>query len=243
MIFTQAIGSRGAPLQGAYVIDLQKHEDHRGFFARAWCENEFKDQGIETTWVQANLAYSEHKGTLRGMHYQVAPYAEVKLMRCIRGAMYDVILDLRPNSPTFKDWLGVELTADNRRALYVPEGYPCDDADQDDLVDRQCEDGTLCEPEAAVCVALRQAGGTCSGQQQCVEGNFCDVENQMCEPYPDEGEPCRGLGFCAEPYECIDGTCALLDAGEPCRYDHYCRSGRCDDATGVCLPGCDVAAR
>ena len=123
MIFTQAIGSRGAPLQGAYIIDLQKHEDNRGFFARAWCENEFKDHGIQATWVQANLAYSEHVGTLRGMHYQAAPYGEAKLMRCIRGAMYDVILDLRPESPTFTHWLGVELGADNQRALYVPEGF------------------------------------------------------------------------------------------------------------------------
>jgi dTDP-4-dehydrorhamnose 3,5-epimerase len=123
MIFTQAIGSGGLPLLGAYLIDLQKYEDSRGFFARAWCEHEFKDQGLQVTWVQANLAYSEHKGTLRGMHYQAAPYAEAKLMRCIRGAMYDVILDLRPNSSTFRHWFGAELSADNRRALYVPEGF------------------------------------------------------------------------------------------------------------------------
>jgi dTDP-4-dehydrorhamnose 3,5-epimerase len=123
MIFTPAIGSSGAPLQDALIVELQKHEDARGFFARAWCENEFKEQGIQATWVQANLAYSEHKGTLRGLHFQAAPYSEAKLMRCIRGAMYDVILDLRPDSATFKHWFGIELTADNRRALYVPEGF------------------------------------------------------------------------------------------------------------------------
>jgi dTDP-4-dehydrorhamnose 3,5-epimerase len=123
MIFTPVIGSGGAPLQGAYLIDLQKRADERGFFARAWCEQEFEEHGLHMQCVQANLAYSEHKGTLRGMHYQVAPYAEAKLMRCIRGAMYDVIIDLRPESPTFAHWFGTELSADNRRSLYVPEGF------------------------------------------------------------------------------------------------------------------------
>jgi dTDP-4-dehydrorhamnose 3,5-epimerase len=123
MIYTPVIGSGGMPLQGAAIVELQKREDSRGFFARAWCQNEFKEQGLEMQCVQANLAYSERRGTLRGMHYQVAPYAEAKLMRCIRGAMYDVIIDLRPESPTFQQWAGVELTAANRRALYVPEGF------------------------------------------------------------------------------------------------------------------------
>jgi dTDP-4-dehydrorhamnose 3,5-epimerase len=110
-------------LQDAIIVDLQKHEDSRGFFARAWCANEFQEQGLSLEWVQANLAYSALKGTLRGMHYQAAPYGEAKLMRCIRGAIYDVIVDLRPGSPTYMQWLGVELTADNRRALYVPKGF------------------------------------------------------------------------------------------------------------------------
>jgi dTDP-4-dehydrorhamnose 3,5-epimerase len=123
MIFSAVIGSGGTPLQGATLVELQKHEDSRGFFARAWCQNEFEEQGLSMQCVQANLAYSERRGTLRGMHYQVAPYAEAKLMRCIGGAMYDVIIDLRPDSPTFKHWAGVELSAANRRALYVPEGF------------------------------------------------------------------------------------------------------------------------
>jgi dTDP-4-dehydrorhamnose 3,5-epimerase len=110
-------------LQDAYIIDLQKHGDDRGFFARAWCENEFQEHGLRPEWVQANLAYSARKGTLRGLHYQAAPYGEAKLIRCIRGAIYDVIVDLRPDSPTYMGWLGMELSADNRRALYVPEGF------------------------------------------------------------------------------------------------------------------------
>jgi dTDP-4-dehydrorhamnose 3,5-epimerase len=117
MIFTKG------PLEGAVVIDLEKREDDRGFFARAWCEREFADHELATRLVQCNLAFNEAEGTLRGMHYQVAPYGEVKLVRCTRGAIYDVIIDLRPDSPTFKQWMGVELTAENRRMLYVPEGF------------------------------------------------------------------------------------------------------------------------
>ena len=107
----------------AFVVELEKHEDERGFFARAWCDCEFAAHNLNAQWVQANLAYSKAKGTLRGLHYQVAPYQEAKLMRCIRGAIYDVILDVRPESPTFKQWLGVVLTADNHKALYVPQGF------------------------------------------------------------------------------------------------------------------------
>jgi dTDP-4-dehydrorhamnose 3,5-epimerase len=110
-------------MKGAFILDLQRHEDSRGFFARAWCQNEFEEHSLKPQWVQANLAYSKQKGTLRGMHYQAAPYGEDKLMRCIRGAVYDVILDLRTESPTFKHWFGTELTAANRRALYVPRGF------------------------------------------------------------------------------------------------------------------------
>lgn len=117
MIFTET------KLPGAFIIELEKRTDERGFFARAWCRDEFKDHGLQTTWVQANIGFSKKRGTLRGLHYQVAPYQEVKLMRCIRGAIYDVIIDLRPESPTYKQWLGVELTADNRRMLYVPAGF------------------------------------------------------------------------------------------------------------------------
>jgi dTDP-4-dehydrorhamnose 3,5-epimerase len=116
MIFTPTA------LGGAYVIDLDRREDDRGFFARAWCEREFAEHGLETRFVQCNIAFSPRKGTLRGMHFQRPPHAEVKVMRCTRGAIYDVIVDLRPGSPTHKQWLGIELTADNRRMLYVPEG-------------------------------------------------------------------------------------------------------------------------
>jgi dTDP-4-dehydrorhamnose 3,5-epimerase len=117
MIFTET------KLPGAFIIEIEKREDERGFFARAWCKKEFEAYGLNLDWVQANLAFSKRRGTLRGMHYQVAPYEEAKLMRCIRGAIYDVIIDLRPDSPTYKQWLGGELTADNHKMLYVPEGF------------------------------------------------------------------------------------------------------------------------
>jgi dTDP-4-dehydrorhamnose 3,5-epimerase len=109
-------------LEGAYVIDLEPREDERGFFARAWCEREFGEHGLNPRLVQCNLSFNFRKGTLRGMHFQRPPHAEAKLVRCTRGAIYDVVIDLRPNSPTFKEWVGVDLTADNRRMLYVPEG-------------------------------------------------------------------------------------------------------------------------
>ena len=110
-------------LEGVLIFEPRVFEDDRGFFARAWCQDEFGEHGLVPQWVQANLAYSKRRGTLRGLHYQAAPYGEAKLMRCIRGAMYDVILDLRPESATFEQWGGVELTAENRRALYVPQGF------------------------------------------------------------------------------------------------------------------------
>ncbi len=117
MIFTET------DLPGAYVLDLERREDDRGFFARAWCATELGDHGLETRLVQANVSFNERKGTLRGMHMQVAPHAEVKLIRATRGSVYDVIVDLRPDSPTFRRWTGVELSAVNGRALYVPEGF------------------------------------------------------------------------------------------------------------------------
>ncbi len=110
-------------LKDAYIVDLERHEDHRGFFARAWAEDEFARHGLNSRVVNVNTSYNHTRGTLRGMHFQHAPHAEVKLVRCVRGAIFDVIIDLRPTSPTFKRWIGVELTADNRRALYVPEGF------------------------------------------------------------------------------------------------------------------------
>jgi dTDP-4-dehydrorhamnose 3,5-epimerase len=110
-------------LAGAFVIDLERREDERGFFARAWCAEEFTDHGLSPRLVQANLSFNRHEGTIRGMHYQVEPHAEAKLVRCTRGGVYDVIVDLRPDSQTFKRWIGVELTDENRRAIYVPEGF------------------------------------------------------------------------------------------------------------------------
>ena len=111
------------PLKGAYLIDLEKRGDHRGFFARFFCEKEFEKVNLEHRFVQINNSLTANKGTLRGMHYQLPPAAEVKVVRCIRGALYDVIVDLRPDSPTFKKWFGAELTAENRTMMYVPRGF------------------------------------------------------------------------------------------------------------------------
>lgn len=112
-----------SPLEGAYTIDLEKRGDDRGFFARVFCENEFGAQGLETRFVQINNSSSAKRGTLRGMHFQLPPEGEVKVVRCIKGSLYDVIVDLRPDSPTFKQWFGAELSAENRRMMYVPRGF------------------------------------------------------------------------------------------------------------------------
>ncbi|UFP96564.1 dTDP-4-dehydrorhamnose 3,5-epimerase [Gloeobacter morelensis] len=107
-------------LAGAWIIELERREDERGFFARTFCAREFEAQGLAGTFAQSNLSYNHRAGTLRGMHYQVAPALETKLVRCTRGAIYDVIVDLRPGSRTYLQHIGVELSEDNRRALYVP---------------------------------------------------------------------------------------------------------------------------
>ncbi len=117
MIFTET------RLKGAYSIDIEPHEDARGFFARVWCRKEFEQRGLATDLAQCSVAYNRRKGTLRGMHYQQAPHAEIKLVRCTKGAVYDVIIDLRPESETCRQWVGVDLTEDNHRTLYVPEGF------------------------------------------------------------------------------------------------------------------------
>jgi dTDP-4-dehydrorhamnose 3,5-epimerase len=109
-------------IAGAWVIDPTPHEDDRGRFFRAWCAQEFAEQGINFVPVQANMGFSARKGTIRGMHFQVAPALEAKLVRCTRGAMFDVVLDVRSDSKTYGEWYGVELTADNARMLYLPEG-------------------------------------------------------------------------------------------------------------------------
>lgn len=111
------------PLKGAYVIELEKHEDERGFFARSWCAREFAAKGLDTRLIQCNVSFNKKKGTLRGLHYQLPPHAETKLVRCTRGSLYDVIVDLRADSPTFLKWFGVELTAGNYRMLYIPQRF------------------------------------------------------------------------------------------------------------------------
>jgi len=117
MLFTEA------RLKGAYIIDLERREDDRGFFARSWCQDEFREHGLNPNLAQCNVSFNLKKGTLRGMHYQAEPYPEAKVVRCTMGAIHDVVIDLRPDSPTFKQWLAVELSAENRRALYVPEDF------------------------------------------------------------------------------------------------------------------------
>jgi dTDP-4-dehydrorhamnose 3,5-epimerase len=110
------------PLKGVFVIELEKRGDERGFFARLFCENEFRQHGLNPRIVQMNGSLSGQRGTLRGIHYQVAPKAEDKTFRCIRGALFDVVIDLRPQSPTFLKHITVELTAENRKMVHVPQG-------------------------------------------------------------------------------------------------------------------------
>jgi dTDP-4-dehydrorhamnose 3,5-epimerase len=110
-------------LQDAYLIEPEKRADDRGFFARAWCKNEFEAEGLVSSLAQSNLSFNKYKGTLRGMHFQLEPFSEVKLVRCTRGSVYDVIIDLRPASPTYRQWFGTELTPDNHKMMYVPQGF------------------------------------------------------------------------------------------------------------------------
>lgn len=109
-------------LPGVFQIDLDIKRDERGFFARTWCQNEFAAHGLNARVAQCNTSYNKQKGTLRGIHYQIAPFAEAKVVRCVRGSIYDVVVDLRRESNTFGQWIGVVLTAENRKAVYVPEG-------------------------------------------------------------------------------------------------------------------------
>ena len=124
MIFTET------PLQGAYIIEIEPIEDERGFFARSFCRKEFEAHDLNPDLVQCNISLNKKKGTLRGMHYQTSPYEEAKVVRCTMGAIYDVIIDIRPDSPTFKQWHAVELTSprsswavDGYRMLFIPEGF------------------------------------------------------------------------------------------------------------------------
>lgn len=117
MIFTET------RLKGAYVLDLERREDERGFFARSWCQHEFRDHGLDPVIAQCNVSFNRRKGTLRGMHFQATPFAEAKLVRCTAGSLHDVIIDLRRGSPTYRQHVAQVLSAANGRAMYVPEGF------------------------------------------------------------------------------------------------------------------------
>ena len=117
MIFT------ATQLDGAWLIDLEPREDERGFFARIWCRQELGAQGLDTDIAQENLSFNRHRGTVRGLHFQRSPHEETKIVRCTRGGIFDVIVDLRPQSLSYLRWQGFELTAENRKALYVPKGF------------------------------------------------------------------------------------------------------------------------
>ena len=117
MIFNETV------LKGSYVIGLNPLADERGWFARTYCKNEFNSIGHENEWVQMNHSFTKNKGTIRGMHFQLPPFSEIKLVRCIAGAVYDVIIDLRKGSPTFLHWFGEELSAQNKKMIYIPHGF------------------------------------------------------------------------------------------------------------------------
>ncbi len=117
MIFTETL------LKGSYIIDLEPFADERGWFARTYCKNEFKAIGHTKEWVQLNHSFTKQKGTVRGMHFQLSPFSEIKLVRCISGAVYDVIIDLRKNSPTFLKYYAVELSSKNKKMIYIAEGF------------------------------------------------------------------------------------------------------------------------
>lgn len=117
MIFTET------KLKGAYIIEIKKIGDERGFFGRSWCANEMAEAGLNPKIAQINTSLSKYKGTLRGLHFQIAPYRECKMIRCTKGTIFDMIVDLRPESPTFLQWFGETLTEDNHKALYSPEGF------------------------------------------------------------------------------------------------------------------------
>jgi dTDP-4-dehydrorhamnose 3,5-epimerase len=112
----------GTPITGVFLLDIDPRGDERGWFARIWCKREFEEVGLDANWVQCNGSYSRHAGTVRGLHFQTAPHEEAKLIRCIRGSVYDVVADVRPDSPTYGKWVGFELSAENRKMVYVGPG-------------------------------------------------------------------------------------------------------------------------
>ena len=142
MIFTET------KLKDAFIIDLDRKEDNRGFFARAFCQHEFEEHGLKPVIAQANLAFNRRKGSVRGMHFQFPTTAETKLVRCTRGAILDIIVDLRPESPTYLDHVAVELTADNHRALYVPERFAHGYQVLEDLTETSYQVGEFYAPES-----------------------------------------------------------------------------------------------
>jgi dTDP-4-dehydrorhamnose 3,5-epimerase len=142
MIFTET------KLRGAFTIDLERREDNRGFFARTFCQHEFEEHGLRAIIAQVNLASNKRKGTLRGMHFQYPPAAETKLVRCTRGAILDIIVDLRPESPTYLEHVEVELSADNYRALYVPERFAHGYQALEDQTETSYQVGEFYTPEA-----------------------------------------------------------------------------------------------
>jgi dTDP-4-dehydrorhamnose 3,5-epimerase len=142
MIFTETA------LAGAYVIDIEARADSRGFFARVFCQEKFADHGLKPMIAQANIAFNARKGTLRGMHFQYPPAAETKLVRCTRGAILDIIVDLRPESPTYLQHVAVELTADNHRALYVPERFAHGYQALEDATETSYQVGEFYTPDA-----------------------------------------------------------------------------------------------
>ena len=113
---------RETKIPGAFVLEIEEEFDERGFFARSWCKKEFEARGLRSQIVQCNIGFSPHRGTVRGIHYQKAPHAEAKVVRCCRGGIYDVIVDVRPSSQTYGEWSAIELTADNHTMIYIPEG-------------------------------------------------------------------------------------------------------------------------
>jgi len=114
---------RETEVRGAFIMELEKFEDDRGFFAHGWSPKELAEHGLEAPLVESAISFNEKKGTLRGMHYQTSPHSQAKIVRCTMGSMYDVILDLRTGSPTFKQWVGLELSGSNRLMLYIPKGF------------------------------------------------------------------------------------------------------------------------
>jgi len=136
-------------LPGAFIIRLERHQDERGFFARSFCRHEFAQHGLVADVAQSNISYNARRGTLRGIHFQRAPHEEIKLVRCIRGAIYDVIVDIRPGSQTYRKWLSIELSAENRVALYVPAGFGHGFQTLEDDTEIFYQMSTFYEPSAA----------------------------------------------------------------------------------------------